>query len=229
VNIDDIRCIIETLIIPVVSWLAKTFSRNRKPAPPDQESGAADAGVLDADLENGLANLPTTSKRPGEYVSISKSESPAGLLAGSDAWAAYFGRQAALDSNRQPAAASQTAGQPVSAAKRKGLRLAKDFGPGALGSFLVTLGLLAFLYFSDKEFTYESTQIVLGAQLMCLPVSLVTGALFGSVGGLLTKRIAQALHSGDRVQRAAINVASFISGAVSGFLCDGFFVIAASF
>ncbi len=206
-NIDDIRCIIESVILPVVSWLASIFVRNRRPAPPKVEP------------EGSAAQQPATLGGPGESITSAQAASAVELPAGSDAWASYFGKQEAL---------SQTAANVVIAAKPQRARWIKDFGPGALGAFLVTLGLLAFIYLSDTGFAYESTQVLLFAQLICIPASLVTGALFGAVGALLMKRIAQALHFEDRVQGAAITVASLLSGAVTGFLCGGFSMMAAS-
>ncbi len=221
-DISNFGFVIEA-ILKVLSWLADILVGEHKSSAEKEDHRAAGVAASKTEPDRSESvEFPVAAPDVGSgaYAVSASPESTSEGTAGNDRWAAYFGKQEAL---------SQTAANVVPAAKPQRARWIKDFGPGALGAFLVTLGLLAYIYFSDAEFASEATQLLLISVLVSLPVSLAVGGLFGAVGSLLMKQIAHALYLGDRAQGVAITVASMISGAVTGLLCGGLSLIAGAF
>lgn len=204
-NIDDFRCIIEWLIMPVVAWLGRVFARGRRAASEQDPMTENDAGL-----------------RPGETLAAVAPPVEVTPAAGAASWDGYSDRRAAPGTRRAQSV-------PRVETQRKPPSSLSDFGPGALAAFLVTLGILAYGYSLGTELAPDVQQMGLIAELACLPVSLVTGAVSGVVGGRLAKRVMRPLRVGEQLRRNAIFISSFISGVLTGFSCDGFALLAAFF
>ncbi len=217
--VDNIRCAVE-LILPVVAWLAGVFSHKKR--------AAADTMKEQGEHPNGI--LVQGEESPSN---ASLARSSAG-----GAWASYAEKQASLQGAApgivaQPAMAGIGASALVGAAPagRPGMpRWLRDFGPGALGALLVTVAFALVLSFSGPVITEAdraTMQALTFVELLCMPLSLVAGALIGVLASLLTKAIAKGLHVGERAQVVSSTIVAAVSGGVAGLLWDLLVVVGA--
>ncbi len=237
-NIDNIRCVFEFLI-PVAAWLAKVFAGKKQATAESAQpegSGVMNAqGQPEGDTPTGSLShtvaaepdlraqhrKPRFVPRPGTWAAhlkkqISPQSAPQGLVA-QPAVAAVTGL---------PSVGSAPVGSP-------GLpRWLHNFGPGALGALIATIGFVVALPLSGPALGFQdkgTIQVLIIAELVCLPFPLVAGGFIGVLASLLAKTLAKAIHMGERAQVATSMMAGVISGTVTGVLCGVLTLFAAVF
>ncbi len=88
-NIDDIRCVMEGLILPALAWLAKVFG-GKKRTPAENTTGGG------GQVEPAASSVPEPHRLQTKDSGSGGQKLAGEAAAGSGAWAAYVEKQTSL-------------------------------------------------------------------------------------------------------------------------------------